>query len=124
MYIKTFGKNGQVFFNTEEDYYEFLGYLAKNDGTTKIVWETNDEQGAWAQEGRIHFYVASPVALRATLNHTLGTGNIKSRVNCNDFVKHIEGIHHFLRNGLQKKEKIRTSIPQAHLKDFDRGLAL
>lgn len=124
MYQNTFGTKDQVQFNTAADYYEFLGYLAKEDGTTKIVWEHNDEQGAWAQEGRIQFYVAQPVGLRATLNHTSGTASITSRVNCNAFVEHIAQYHHVMPNGPQNKAKIRGSIPPAHLKDFDRGLAL
>lgn len=124
MYRKMFGTKDQIRFDTKADYYRFLGYLAKDDGTTKLVWESNDEQGAWAQEGRIQFYVVQPVALRAKLNHTSGTGTITSRVNCNAFVEHIASHHQFITNGPQNKARIRASIPPAHLKDFDRGLAL
>jgi hypothetical protein len=124
MYKNVFGTKNQIRFDTKADYYEFLGYLAKEDGTTKLVWENNDEQGAWAQEGRIQFYVAQPVALRARLKHTSGNTSIISRVNCNDFVEHIAQYHHFISNGLQNKTRIRASIPPAHLKDFKRGLAL
>ena len=124
MHKKTFGTKGQVRFATEADYYEFLGYLAKEDGTTKVVWETNDEQGAWGQEGRIQFYVVQPKALAAKLLHTSGTGSITSRVNCNDFVEHIASHHHFVPNGSQNKVKVRSSLLPAHLADFDRGLAL
>lgn len=124
MYRKIFGTKAQIRFDTQADYYEFLGYLAKNDGTSKLVWECNDEQGAWAQEGRIQFYVAQPVGLRAKLKHTSGTGSITSRVNCNAFVEHIAQYHHVISNGPQNKAKIRASIPPVHLKDFDRGLAL
>ena len=85
MYQAKFGIKDQVCFDTAADYYEFLGYLAKNDGTTKLVWERNNEQGAWGNEGRIHFYEDQPKALNARLSHTAGTGNIISRVNCNDF---------------------------------------
>ena len=115
---------GQIRFLIEEDYYEFLGYLAKEDGTTKLVWEHNDEQGAWAGEGRIQFYVTQPAALRAKLNHTRGTGSIVSRVNCNDFIEHILQYHHFTSNGSQDIATIRSSVPAAHITDFDRGLAL
>ena len=80
MYRSEFGTKNQVRFDTAADYYEFLGYLAKDDGTTQLVWEHNDEQGAWAQEGRIHFKTPQPAALRARLDHTAGTGSIVSRV--------------------------------------------
>lgn len=124
MYKRVFGTIGQIRFDTAADYYEFLGYLAKDDGTTKLVWERNDEQGAWAPEGRIQFYEKPPAALGASLHHTTGSGNIVSRVNCNEFVEHIALHHHFVSNGTQNEASIRTSIPTAHLNDFDRGLAL
>lgn len=124
MYLNKFGKFNQVSFNGEQDYYEFLGYLAKNDGTTKIVWENNDQQGAWGAEGRIHFYTQPPANLRAQLNHTLGIGSISSRVNCNDFVEHIVRYHYFVSNGVQDATRIRSSIPRIYIIDFDRGLAL
>lgn len=124
MYRKTFGTKGQIRFDTKADYYEFLGYLAKEDGTTKVVWESNDEQGAWGQEGRIQFYVAQPATLAAKLLHTSGRGSITSRVNCNAFVEHIASHHHFVSNGPQNKARVRSSLPPANLADFDRGLAL
>lgn len=124
MYLKIFGTQNQIQFNNEADYYEFLGYLAKEDGTTKVVWEANDKQGAWGQEGRIQFYVVQPTALAAKLRHTKGTGNITSRVNCNEFVEHIASHHHFVPNGSQNRVTVRSSLPPAHLADFDRGLAL
>ncbi len=124
MYINVFGKHNQVSFNNEADYYEFLGYLAKNDRTTSIVWEKNDQQGAWTPEGRIQFYTKPPAALHAKLNHTSGVGNIFSRVNCNDFIKHIVDYHHFTHNGIQDMAKITKSIPTAHIIDFNRGLTL
>jgi hypothetical protein len=124
MYRNAFGTMDQIRFDTEADYYEFLGYLAKGDGTTKLVWERNNEQGAWAEEGRIQFYVTQPVALRAKLNHTAGNASIVSRVNCNDFVEHIVQYHHFVSNSSQDVVRIRSSIPGAHIADFNRGLAL
>ena len=124
MYIDKFGTKNQVQFDAPAEYYEFLGYLAKEDGTTKVVWESNDEQGAWGQEGRIQFYVAKPASLAAKLLHTSGTGSITSRVNCNAFVEHIASHHHFVPNGSQDKARVRSSLPPSHLADFDRGLAL
>lgn len=124
MYQTKFGSKNQIQFDSAAEYYEFLGYLAKDDGTTKLVWENNDERGAWAAEGRIQFYVEQPAALRARLNHTAGTGNITSRVNCNDFLKHIAKFNHFRFDGSLDKSKICASIPIAHVEDFERGLGL
>lgn len=124
MYRDTFGTKNQIRFASEAEYYELLGYLAKNDGTTKLVWERNDEQGAWAEEGRIQSYEAWPTNLSANVKHTAGTGNIVSRINCNEFVEHIAQQHHFVPNGVQDVAIIRASIPAAYVSAFDRGLAL
>ena len=124
MYKKAFGTKSQISFETEADYYEFLGYLAKNDRSTKLVWEHNDDQGAWAQEGRILFYVVPPSVLRAKLLHTSGVSGIVSRVNCNEYVEHIRNVHQFVPDIPQNKVKIRTTVPVSSLGDFDRGLAL
>lgn len=124
MYRKTFGTNEQIRFESEPDYYETLGYLAKDDGSARIVWENNDEQGAWAPEGRIQFYGEPPVALRAKLKHTAGSGSITSRVNCNDFIQHIINYHHFVAGPHQNMSQIAASIPKNFLTDFERGFAL
>lgn len=53
MYQQSFGRNGQVQFANEHEFYKFWGYLAKSDGSTSLVWEHNENQGAWGSEGRI-----------------------------------------------------------------------
>lgn len=50
MYKQSFGTNGQIQFANEHEYYKFLGFLARSDGSTSIVWEHNEEQGAWINE--------------------------------------------------------------------------
>jgi hypothetical protein len=60
MIKRLFGRNGQIRFDRDSDFYELLGYLAKSDGSTSIVWEDNDLAGAWGPEGRICFYVDPP----------------------------------------------------------------
>ena len=124
MYKKTFGLRAQIKFFRAADYYEFLGYLSKGDGTTKIIWEDNDAAGAWAPEGRIHFYVVPPKRLQANVRHTAGRGNVVSRVNCNEFILHIAEHHNFVLDGSQDLSMIRASIPASHLMDFNRGLNL
>ena len=123
MYQPRFGTRNQVQFNNEHEYYELLGYLAKSDGTTSLVWEHNEEQGAWDSEGRIQFNTSNrPYA--ATLSHTAGVGKIASRVNCNDFVQNLYDNHNFVNGGTQNVTAIRATIPEEYLADFDRGLNL
>lgn len=124
MYQTTFGKKQQISFNLEEEYYEFLGFLSKNDGTTIIVWENNDDQGAWGKEGRILFFSNEPAALRASLSQTAGVGRIVSRVNCNEFVQNIVTDHNFKLGENQDLSAIRNSIPTNYLHFFEIGLNL
>lgn len=121
MYQTTFGTRNQVQFRDEHEYYELLGYLAKSDITSSLVWEHNEEQGAWGSEGRIQFYTSNrPYA--ATLPHTAGVGSIVSRVNCNEFVRNLNKDHNFIYGQRQNVESIRDTIPEEYLEDYDRGL--
>src|SRR5690554_1611083 len=101
MYRSSFGTKNQIRFNAEEEYYEFLGFLAKNDGSTALVYEDNDLAGAWEKEGRILFYISQPPELKVELLHTAGVGRIISRVNCNEFVLNIIENHNFVLEELQ-----------------------
>lgn len=124
MFKKSFGTKQQIKFNSEADYYEFLGYLSKNDGSTKIVWEHNDEQGAWGQEGRIEFFFRVPTTLSVILTHTAGNSSILSRVNCNEYIENLRSDHEFKVNTTQDVELIRTTIPENFKDDFERGFNL
>ncbi len=123
MYQSSFGTRNQVQFNNEHEYYELLGFLAKSDGTTSLVLEHNEEQGAWGSEVRIKFYT-SILPFSATLSHTAGVGNVVSRVNCNEFVENLYDDHNFVNGGTQDISAIRTTIPNEYLADFERGLNL
>jgi len=124
MYQPTFGTKQQIGFNSETEYYELLGFLSKNDGSTRVVWEENNEQGAWTDEGRILFYVNQPDALRATLLHTAGNSSIISRVNCNEFIENIRSDHNFVLGEMQNSARVRTTVPNQFLGNFDAGLQL
>ena len=124
MYQQSYGTTNQVQFQSEHEYYELLGYLAKNDGTTRITWEPNDSSGAWAPEGRILFYDAPPAALSAQLHHTAGTSTYSSRVNCNEFVENLLNNHSYTTNGQQDQAAIYATVPVAYQQDFNRGLTL
>ena len=123
MYRSCFGNKGQVQCSKPNDYYELLGYLAKSDGTTALVWEHNEDQGAWGSEGRLHFY-EKIVPLASHLKFTRGNGSIAHRVNCNAFVDHIIRHHGFVSGKVQNIAHIRSTIPTRYIPDFDRGLSL
>jgi hypothetical protein len=123
MYQSSFGTQNQIQFNNQNEYYELLGYLAKSDGTSSLVWEHNEDQGAWGSEGRIKFYVSNP-PLSCSLNHTAGVGNVVTRVNCNEFVQNIATNHGFVMGATQSIANINNTIPAQFKADFNRGLTL
>lgn len=40
-------------FNNEKEYYETLGFLAKEEELIRVYTESNDKAGAWAAQGRM-----------------------------------------------------------------------
>ena len=121
---RNYWNNNQVRFVDDLEYHRFLGYLAKSDGSTKIVYEQNDLQGAWASENRIQFFVDPPIPIASNVSLTAGVGNIKYRVNCNDFLQEIINFHGFVNGRTQNLSLIRQAIPSAYLQDFNKGLNL
>lgn len=125
MYKANFGENNpsQIRFNNENEYYQALGYLAQNNDTTSLNWENNELQGAWGSEGRIHFYVNTP-SIPGFFSFTAGTGNIRHRTNCNEFIKNIVTNHSFVMGDTQDIVAIRNTIPANYISDFNHGLTL
>lgn len=120
-----FGTNGQIHFNTDNEFYQSLGFLAKSDGTSSIHWEHNENQGAWGSEGRIHCYQninRFPTALSNAF--TAGVGNIIHRINCNEYVEHLRAQHGFVLGGTQNINAVRATVPAAYVNDFNAGLVL
>lgn len=125
MYKEYFGKQNKMRFDSENEYYETLGFLAKSDGSTSLVWEHNEDQGAWGSEGRIHC-LSKTAAYTPPLvrKFTAGVGKVLHRINCNEFVEEISTNHSFVMGAVQNTAAIRLSIPASFLPDFDKGLNL
>lgn len=119
---QSYGTQGQISFNSDTEYYQALGYLAKSDGTTSLTWENNQNQGAWGSEGRIHFYTDNP-KITGYFRHTKGTGNIISRVNCNEFLSNLYENHKFKKGNSQDIDAIRSTVPPEYISDFNYGLS-
>lgn len=106
-------------------FFESLGFLAKNDGTTSIHWEHNETSGAWGSEGRIHCYKninKFPAYFRSAF--TAGNGNILHRINCNGYIEYIASNHNFVFGSTQSHNNIIATVPANYLNDFNRGLSL
>lgn len=120
-----FGTRNQIHFDTRNEMYETLGFLAKSDGTTKLVWEPNEDSGAWGSEGRIQCYKNTssfPVALRKVF--TAGNGNILFRINCNEFIQELASEHNFVLGFEQNIEEIKETIPKDYINDFEKGIKI
>lgn len=126
MYKQYFGKRNKMRFVSPEEYYETLGFLAKSDGSISLVWEHNEDQGAWGSEGRIHCHnninrFTAPLTRKFTAGRAR---NVLHRINCNEFVEDIVSNHNFSMGSNQNTANIRATIPNQYLLDFDRGLNL
>ncbi len=119
-----YGRNKQLTFSCESEFFESLGVLAK-PGITKLVNENNQDQGAWGSERRIHIYSdlhKFTAALRSAF--TPGTGNILERINCNEFVDELIQDYGYVLNGNQNYSNIKAIISAnypAYIADFDLG---
>lgn len=96
--------------------------MVKSDGSSSIVWEHDEEQRAWASEGRIQLFTQIPDIFHLSL--TARVGNIWKRVNCNEFVENLRADHNFVIGDSQNIADIRSTIPPAYLPDFEAGLNL
>lgn len=121
MYKQSFGSKGQIQFANEHEFYTLLGYLAKSNGSTSLVWEHNENQGAWGSEGRIQVHINNMPNI-GQLTFTAGNGgDVVTRINCNEFVENICTQHGFTYGKTQNIPLIRGMVPTAYVADFDRG---
>lgn len=89
MHKYVFGKNGQVYFDTDEELREAVEYILNSPNVDYSVHENNQNQGAWGPEDRIHFRseVGVPECLKRIM--TAGNGSIYGRINCKEFVDYL-----------------------------------
>ena len=126
MYQPFFGKPRRMTFSNPQEYYETLGFIAKSDGSSDLYREDNQHQGAWNYEVRMNCYKdlhKFPAPLKRKF--TKGRGKkVLHRINCNEFIEDLVNNHSFVYGPTQNQNAIRATIPQQHVPDFDRGLAL
>ena len=90
MHKHVFGKNRQVYFDTDEELNEAVEYILNSSNVDYSVHEDNQNQGAWGSEDRIHFRseVGVPECLKRIM--TAGNGSIYGRINCKEFVDYLK----------------------------------
>ena len=57
MYKQSFGSIGQMQFANEQEYYRLLGYLAKSNGSTELVWEGMKSKELGRVKVELSFYL-------------------------------------------------------------------
>lgn len=118
-----FGRTNIIRFETEGDFYYALGFLAKA-GRVELVWENNENQGAWGSEGRIQCYNDIdnfPKELSSRMS--AGVGNILKRINCNEYVEYLNTHHNFVRNTrVHNILSISSTVPANYQANFIAGL--
>ncbi len=118
----SYGNKGQVSFDSWDEYYYALGFLA-NRSNAELRWEHNEDQGAWGSEGRIHCMIPETHFPQYFL-FTAGRGNVYARINCNDYVATLVMEHNFATGGRrQDLDAIRSTIPTQYLNVFEDGYA-
>lgn len=120
MFQYSFGKLRQLVFHTQEDYYRFLGFLAKAD--IEVVYEYNEDTGSWGNAGRICFFTSRVPRHFGKITYREGRGgSMWFRINCNDFVENIVKNHAFTYGRYQNVSAIRNTVPQQYKQNFDEG---
>lgn len=118
-------------FEDNEEYYETLGYLAKNPALVDVYTHDNDKSGAWAGQGKLQTRVAKknlPEGLRRSF---ILSGD--DRLSVTDYVRNLIDNHGFddyedptgylytFYRMPSDVSNVRATVPTRYLDDFDRG---
>ena len=118
-----YGRSPKLTFVNESHYYEALGFLLRNliDNNCRLVNEQNQNQGAWSNECRVQIFNNRDGFLHYFGDKvSAGVGACLGRINCNEYIEHIERVHHIVRDNYSLLAS-RNSIPALHIADFDAG---
>lgn len=118
-------------FRDDTEYYETLGYLAKNPALVSVYTHDNDKSGAWAGQGKLHTHVNKrnlPDGLRRSFvlsgdNRLSVTDYVRNLVYNHGFNQYYDPtgkLYTFYRYPSSIMD-VRVTVPRAFWADFDRG---
>lgn len=114
------GRDDQLSFADQEEYYYSLGLLCNSDWFS-IVFEPNSITNSWTDAFRIQC-ARCPVKLPPAFRNALRT---QYRINNNEYVENLYRHHMFDYDGEKyitgDYDKVRTTVPEKYLADFDEG---
>lgn len=121
-----FGKSltRKIIFASDSEFYEALGFLCNVNNNIRLVLERNDQQGAWAPEGRMEFFLNRNYPLYFVNSFTAGVGRKIHRTNNTEYCDYLKNNHAIVDGFVQNINNVRATIPAQNIADFNRGLAL
>ncbi|MFA0196690.1 hypothetical protein AB4501_25830 [Vibrio sp. 10N.222.55.E8] len=111
-------------FSNEKHFYYALGFLvhAIETRSCRLVWENNQDLGAWGHECRIQiFNRISEFENLYTNRVSAGVGNILGRINCNQYLEHLTQHHSFSFQSEPDYQSVKATVPIVYQQDFDDG---
>ena len=124
-----YGRMKQLTFQSEQELYTSIGFLAK--ANIRLYTEDNDinlsgGEGAWANEWRMSFNsipTNTPQSIKDSI--TINKDGSNPRLNNKEFINNLlKQKHDFELGSTQDIEKIRLTIPANFINSFNIGLAL
>lgn len=121
-----FGKSltRKIIFASDNDFFESLGFLCNVNNNIKLVLERNDQQGAWAPEGRMEFFLDRNYPQYFVNSFTAGVGRKIHRTNNTEYCDYLKNNHAIIDGFVQNINNVRATIPAQYVVDFNRGLIL
>jgi hypothetical protein len=121
-----FGKSltRKIIFASDNEFYEALGFLCNVNNNIRLVLERNDQQGAWAPEGRMEFFLNRNYPLYFVNSFTAGVGRKIHRTNNTEYCDYLKNNHAIIDGFVQNINNVRATIPAQFIADFNRGMIL
>lgn len=115
------GKNGQLQFESDYEYYKSLGALCR-PGAFHISFETNSKTDSWGDAFRIRC-TGNPDRMTDAFKHAAKSN---SRINNNDYIENLVDQHDFTFNTASKivsgkYDDVKHTVPTQYHDAFDEG---
>lgn len=118
-------------FRNDAEYYETLGYLAKNPALVDVYTHDNDKSGAWGGQGKLQTKVSKNALPNGLRRSFIQSGD--DRLSVTDYVRNLVYNHAFTQyydptgnfytfyRFPNSVKDVKATVPNVFLEDFDRG---
>lgn len=131
MAVLDWGTGIGLHFNNDAEYYEALGFLAKNPPLVVVYTHDNDKSGAWSGQGKLETRIAKSALPDGLRRSFLLSGD--DRLSVSEYVQNLITNHAFSNfydptgnlytfyRMPNNPNDVRLTVPNEYLADFDRG---